>query len=118
MIILRNKMTGLILPGRFPAMCIWPFLIIRPEKEIPSISEILNHERMHGRQQLEMAWIFFFLWYMIEFFIRLLIYRDSLRAYRSLAHEREAYSNDSDPEYYKTRKLYSWIKYLHNTTKN
>lgn len=112
MIIIRNKMTGLILPGRFPAMCIWPFVIIRPDKNIQPIHEILNHERIHGRQQLEMLWVLFFLWYVIEYFIRLIIYRDRMRAYTNLSHEREAYLNDSDPEYYKTRKPYAWMKYL------
>ena len=112
MIILRNKMTGHLLPVRFPAMCIWPFVIIRPENNIPPVRDIMNHERIHGRQQLEMLWIFFFIWYVLEFFVRLMIYRNFMRAYQELAHEKEAYMNDDDPEYYKTRKPYSWVKYL------
>lgn len=108
---MRNKMTGLILPGRFPAMCIWPFVMIRPDSQM-NLQEIIIHERIHARQQLEMAWILFFVWYIIEFLIRLIIYRDRMRAYKSLSHEREAYINDSNPEYYKTRKPYAWMKYL------
>jgi hypothetical protein len=111
MIIVRNRMTGWLLPGHFPAMCIWPFLLVRPDSTL-QMRELLSHESIHARQQLEMLWIFFFIWYIVEYDIRLFIYRDRMRAYKSLAHEREAYLNDDDPEYYKTRKPYSWIKYL------
>jgi hypothetical protein len=112
MIIVRNKLTGFLLPGRFPAMCIWPFLLIRPVTNLPEISVILRHERIHARQQLEMVWLFFFLWYITEFLIRFLVLRDRMKAYPRLAHEREAYKHDNDPDYLKKRKPYAWIRYL------
>jgi hypothetical protein len=74
--------------------------------------EIMKHERIHARQQLEMAWLFFFVWYILEFIVRFAIYRDHMRAYQSLSHEREAYQHGSDPDYLKKRKAYAWVKYL------
>ena len=111
MIIVRNKMTRLILPGRFHALCIWPFLLIRPDMPM-ELHEIMNHELIHVRQQLEMAWILFFIWYLLEFSIRFLFLRNFKKAYQSLSHEKEAYINDADPDYLKKRKPYAWIKYL------
>jgi len=114
MIIVQNKLTGFILPGKFPAMCVWPFLWIRPAANLPDMKLIIRHERIHARQQIEMAWIFFFIWYLGEFLIRLALLRDRMKAYKQLSHEREAYENDNDPGYLKNRRLFAWIRYLKN----
>ena len=111
MIVVRNKLSGLILPGRFPALCIWPFVFIKPETTMTT-ANILKHEKIHARQQLEMGWIFFFLWYLIEFLIRFTIHRNFMRAYHNLSHEREAYEHDQDAEYLEKRKSYAWVNYL------
>ena len=71
---------------------------------------IINHEKIHWKQQMEMLIIFFYFWYLIEWFIRLFI--NGKAAYRSLSFEREAYDNDDNLEYLKTRKPYSWLKYM------
>lgn len=73
-------------------------------------TETLNHEMIHARQQVEMAWIFFFAWYAIEFLIKLVIHRDFFKAYLSVSFEREAYRNDRNPLYLTLRKPFSWIK--------
>ena len=54
----------------------------------------------------------FFLWYIIEFIIRLCIYRNWDKAYRNISFEQEAYNNKNIINYIKTRKHYSWIKYI------
>lgn len=113
MILLRNRFTGMLLPRKFRAMCIWPFVIVKPTqtglKEMP---QIMRHESIHARQQIEMAWLLFFIWYVLEFAVRLIILQNYMKAYQSLAHEREAHLNDDDPEYLKNRKLFAWIRYL------
>jgi hypothetical protein len=70
----------------------------------------LNHENIHWQQQLEMLIIFFYLWYGIEWLIRKIFVKGD--AYRNLSFEREAYQNDHNEDYLKTRKKYSWLKYL------
>lgn len=111
MIIVQNRLTGL-LPGKFPAMCIWPFILIKSSVSSSRLAEIIRHESVHARQQVEMLWIFFFVWYLLEFCIRFIATRNFMKAYQSLAHEREAYLNDNNPHYLKHRKPYAWLRYL------
>jgi len=69
-----------------------------------------NHEMIHWKQQLEMLIIFFYLWYLLEWIIKLFKY--GKKAYMNLSFEREAYDNDDNLNYLETRKHYSWVKYI------
>lgn len=71
--------------------------------------KVINHEAIHTEQMKELLYIFFYLWYGIEYFIRLFQHGNK---YRSISFEREAYDNDSNLEYLKTRKRYAWFKYV------
>ncbi len=95
-------------------MCIWPFIFVRPETTISEGSSILNHERIHARQQLEMFWLFFFVWYGIEYLLRFILYQNHFKAYRAISLEKEAYENESNHEYLAKRKAYAWFGYLWN----
>ena len=112
MIVVRNSLTRLFIMKGYTAACVWPFIFIRSDIDISKRKDILNHELIHARQQKEMLWIFFFIWYAIEYLIKLIRYRDHYKAYRSLSHEKEAYSNNFEPGYLDKRKVYSWLKYL------
>lgn len=57
----------------------------------------------------EMLYIPFYLWYGVEWLIKL-FYKGN--AYRNLSFEREAYDNQYNLDYLKTRKHYSWLKRL------
>ncbi len=69
------------LSRRFPALAVWPFIILK-YNESKQDEVLINHERIHLRQQIEMLWLPFFIWYILEFLIRWLRYRDAFRAYR------------------------------------
>jgi len=56
-----------------------------------------------------MLFVFFYLWYLIEWLIRLFCKGN---AYRNIAFEKEAYQNDHDKNYLNSRKPYSWFKFL------
>lgn len=73
---------------------------------------ILNHERIHTRQQREMLFVFFFLWYGIEWVIRIIIHRNALTAYSNISFEREAYANDHNLDYLHSRPFFAWRKYI------
>lgn len=73
---------------------------------------VINHERIHSRQMLELLVIPFYLIYVVEWVIRIIMYKDSLKAYRNISFEREAYSNDSNLNYLQKRNPYSFISYL------
>jgi hypothetical protein len=117
MIIIQNKFSSFLLGKNYLAMCIAPFLFVTRGVDINDMTFTLNHEKIHARQQLEMLWIPFFLWYSIEYLIRLIIYRSHNQAYMNLTHEKEAYSNAVNLNYLQTRKPFSWIKYLRNSSR-
>jgi len=73
---------------------------------------VLNHEAIHTRQMLELLVIGFYLWYLIEWSILLIRYRNGLKAYRHIGFEKEAYDNEGDLQYLKQRKKYAFKKYL------
>ena len=94
--IVRNS----IIPFKgYKAITIWPFIFVREECSFDEVD--LNHEKIHGKQQLELLIIFFYLIYLVEWIIK---------GYRNISFEREAYSNESDLDYLKTRKHYSMWK--------
>ena len=98
--IVRNN----IIPIKgFAAINLFGIFFVR--KEVVITERLLNHERIHTAQMKELGYIFFYLWYFIEWLIRLFINRKT--AYRNISFEREAYTNDDNLEYLKTRKHYS-----------
>ncbi len=70
----------------------------------------LRHELIHSRQQLEMLYLPFFLWYVVEWCVLCVKYRDSMEAYRNIRFEREAYEHQHDPNYLKQRKFLAWAR--------
>lgn len=68
-----------------------------------------NHERIHTKQMQEMLYIFFYLWYLIEWIVRL--FRKG-NAYRNISFEREAYANEQGGQYCQNRKRFAWFNYL------
>lgn len=73
----------------------------------------INHERIHTAQMKELLFIPFYIFYILEWLIRLLQYRNSFTAYRNISFEREAYANESNPDYISKRKPYSFLRYIH-----
>lgn len=72
----------------------------------------VNHEYIHTLQQREMAFLFFFLWYILEWIFRVIQYRSFHKGYYNISFEREAYRNQNNLLYNQERKRYSWVKYL------
>ncbi|MEZ4858335.1 MAG: hypothetical protein R2781_05950 [Flavobacteriaceae bacterium] len=95
----------------FLGMALWPFIILR-NKELLKDAVFINHEKVHLRQQVELLIVFFYLWYGIEFLLRLLQYKNRNKAYRNISFEREAYQNEKDLKYLKKRSFWMFIVYL------
>lgn len=72
----------------------------------------VNHETIHTKQMQELLYIFFYLWYVIEYLIRLIIYRNTKLTYKNISFEREAYQNQGDLDYLSNRKHYNWFNYI------
>lgn len=84
-------------PKGFQAIILWKWLILKPSVQITS--RLINHEEIHETQQKEMLFVFFFLWYGIEWLCRLIQYRNTNDAYRNISLEREAYTNQDNVSY-------------------
>ena len=103
--------TKILIPRGYRGLTIFPFVFIR-YKEDRKNEVLLNHERIHLRQQLELLILPFFIFYGLEFVIRLFEYKNFNSAYRNISFEREAYSNEKNLRYLNGRKWYSFTKYL------
>ena len=90
--------------------CINLFGILFCRRQLNKID--INHETIHTKQMQELLYIFFYLWYIIEYLIRLIMYRDTKLAYKNISFEREAYQNQNDLDYLSNRKHYSWLVIL------
>lgn len=100
-----------IFKKKFSGMTVYPFVFLK-NKMLKHDKTVMNHERIHLRQQLELLWLPFFIWYSFEFLIRWIQYGDRHDAYLNICFEREAYAQERDFEYLKYRRLWSFTKYL------
>ncbi len=82
------------------ALAFFPFIIIPSTTIVDDV--LINHERIHLRQQLELLVLPFHIWYLIA------LYRVG---YLQIKFEREAYANENNLNYLKHRKPYSFMKY-------
>ena len=74
---------------------------------------VIHHETIHMKQMIEMGFVFFYIWYFIEWLIKLFYYKfNNYNAYKAISFEREAYTNESDYSYLYHRKHYSWLNYI------
>lgn len=110
--IIYNK---IIPPPSFVAINLFEILFVRCEYKNKISPKIKNHEKIHTYQMRELGYILFYIIYVFEWLIRLLIClfkKENLsRAYYNISFEQEAYNNDSNFEYLKNRKHYSqWRK--------
>lgn len=70
--------------------------------------EELTHELIHTAQARELLYIPFYIWYILEWAILFIRYKDKMKAYYKIRFEREAYSHQNDLEYLKNRKHYHY----------
>lgn len=103
--------TKYLIPKGYRGLVVFPFVFVKYslDKENPVF---VNHERIHLRQQLELLIIPFFIWYFLEFLLRLGQYKNMDLAYRNISFEREAYANEKDPDYLKQRSFWMFLKYV------
>jgi hypothetical protein len=92
-------------------MALFPFILLR-DKRMKDNHILINHERIHLRQQAEMLVIPFYIWYIIEYFILLAVYRNKRDAYKGISFEREAYGNDRNLNYLNHRPFWHFINFI------
>ena len=100
-----------LIPKDFRGITLFPFVFVS-EKDLKQNQVLINHEKIHIRQQLEMLIVPFFIWYGIEFLIKWINYKDKNVADRNISFERDAYSNKKDLNYLKQMSLLRFMKYF------
>lgn len=105
--IIRNNIIPF--PG-FAAINLFGILFVRKNATITD--NMIRHESIHTEQMKELLYIFFYLWYVIEWLVRIVQYRNAHTAYRNISFERESYTKENDIYYLDSREKYSWTDYL------
>lgn len=109
-------MKGLIIEGgwwwRFMprinrAMAVFPFILARRGEVHPVL---IQHERIHLAQQLELLIIPFYIWYFLEYFGHRVMGKSHMQAYLDISFEKEAYRHEEDPEYLLDRPFWAFLK--------
>ena len=94
----------------FLAINLFTIIFVRKELKDNFKEQNLNHEKIHTAQMKELLFIFCYLWYGIEWSIRLIIYWSPSKAYRNMWFEREAYNNQDNLEYLNNRKFFAFLR--------
>lgn len=98
-------------PRGFRGLTFYPFVFLADKDD--KLNEVfINHEKIHIRQQLELLIVPFYLWYFIEYLIRLLQFRNRKKAYYAISFEKEAYANEKNLNYLKQRSFWKFYKYI------
>mmetsp|Transcript_16101 Transcript_16101/g.18232 ORF Transcript_16101/g.18232 Transcript_16101/m.18232 type:complete len:161 (+) Transcript_16101:146-628(+) len=131
--------TGIVVyKSRVPHLCscfypvvgvtIFPFIFLAQEEEkgkgitSPSQEEIVRHERIHIAQTAELCCVCFYLVWVFDFFSGLCCLQEGKRkfcgcgcdagtSYTWNRLEQEAFENQGDPDYLKTRECCAWRNY-------
>jgi hypothetical protein len=100
-----------LIPKGYRGLTVFPFVFVKYRFDSDN-KVLVNHEKIHLRQQLELLVLPFFVWYFVEYAIRLLQYKNANLAYRNISFEREAYANELHLDYLKTRRFFNFLNYL------
>lgn len=96
---------------RVSGMALFPFILVNKKYNKDYSSDLIIHERIHLRQQLELLIIPFYMLYALNYLVNLLRYKKHHKAYINIIFEKEAYLNDAKAGYLKSRKLWAFLKY-------
>jgi hypothetical protein len=100
----------IICPG-LPAngMALFPLILIK-DKAQQHDKVLINHEKIHLRQQLELLIVVFYVLYLANYLFNLLRYRNHYQAYFNISFEKEAYRFEKDVNYLNKRPFCNWLR--------
>ena len=100
-----------LVPKGYRGITLFPFIFLLRKEDKHNLV-LVNHEKIHIKQQLELLVIPFFIWYGVEFLIKLIQYKNRAEAYHNISFEREAYAKEKDLDYLKKRPFWSFLKFI------
>ena len=92
-------------------MALFPFILLKSENDRRD-EFLINHEKIHLRQQVELLILPFYLFYLVNYLYNLITCMDHEKAYRNIIFEQEAYDNERNKSYLQNRKIFSCLNYL------
>ena len=93
------------------AITLYPFVLLRyPDDRRDPV--LLNHERIHLRQQLELLVVPFYVWYLAEYVWHRLRGIGHVASYLRISFEQEAYANEQRHQYLDHRPPFAFRNYL------
>lgn len=95
----------------YVGLSVWPFIIVKHDA-LKDDNVLINHEKIHLKQQLELLVLPFYIIYITEWLLRSLFCLSFYRGYQTISFEQEAYANEHNLKYPRERKPFSFIKYL------
>ncbi len=110
MVIVNKWLVKLISGGFARAVAVYPFIFLA-DKEHSQNEVLMNHERIHHRQQLELLvlpFLFTYGLYYLKGRVKGLSHYD---AYLNISFEKEAYHNQWNQNYLKRRSFMAFRKY-------
>ena len=92
------------------AMAVYPFIFLKSKDQ--KLDEILiNHEKIHLCQQIELLLLPFYFLYLFNYLINLIKYKNHYQAYYHISFEKEAYQYEKELCYLNNRRRYNWINF-------
>lgn len=132
-VIYNSKLAHAILWANYTTITLTAFVFTEYKNETEMPQWVRNHECTHARQWVEMfissalliwaisffidfsPWVYllavisFYLWYVLEWIIRLFI--NGKNAYKYISFEQEARAAQYDETYLENSKYFNWLKY-------
>ena len=100
-----------LITGNFArAITLYPFVFVKKHKDLEN-QVMLNHEKIHLRQQLELLVLPFYVLYLVEYAIGRLRGFSHNKAYRQISFEKEAFAHEQDFGYLGSRKRNAYRDY-------
>lgn len=93
------------------AIAIYPFILVKTAA-YKNDDVLINHEKIHHRQQLELLILPFYILYFIHYLVNLIAYKSHYQAYLHIVFEKEAYAEECNLQYLAKRELFAWLKWF------
>jgi hypothetical protein len=107
MIIITSKY---LIQNGIRGLTLFPFIFVAEKSDLKD-EILINHEKIHIHQQIELLVLPFYIWYLIDFGFQFFKYKNKNLAYRNICFEKEAYANEKKLNYLKERNFWSFLKY-------
>lgn len=105
-----------LIPKGYRGLTAFPFVFVKFAEDKEN-RIFVNHEKIHLRQQAELLILPFFIWYFLEYLVRLFQFKNTDLAYRNISFEKEAYANESNFDYLSNRPAFGFYNYFLLTKK-